>query len=116
MEMMRPPPDVVAELAALAARLGADYADRFRALGGSFECWRNSRSFGIESRFLIKGHGPGPMWSTSEKFGRLSGWPFKRWEPVGSIADLEAKLRSEIEAFLDRGKPARAIGNPRLAV
>jgi hypothetical protein len=111
--MMRIPGDVVAQLDALAARLEADYASRFDALGGGFACWRNSTKFGIESLFLSKGLGLGPMWATSDRFGRWSWWPVRKWKPEGTIADLETKLRADVEAFLAGGKPPRAFGKPR---
>jgi hypothetical protein len=110
---MQLPPDVVAELAALAARLEADYKDRFGALGGGFDCWRNSQKFGIESVFPSKERGRDPVWATSERFGRWSWWPVRRWKQEGMIADMEKKLRADIEAFLAAGKPPGAFGKPR---
>ena len=110
---MQLPPDIVDELAALAARLEADYEDRFGALGGGFDCWRNSTKFGIESLFPSKGRGSGPKWSTAERFGKWSWWPLRRWKPEGTIADLEKKLRADIDAFLADGKPPGVFGKPR---
>jgi hypothetical protein len=105
---MHPPPEVNAQLAALAARLGSDYRDRFAELGGGFDVWWNRTKVGVES--LFDGGRTGPMWSTSAKFAKLSLWPIGRWTLERSIADTEGDLRVAIEAFLSRGERPGIVG------
>jgi hypothetical protein len=90
------------EVARIRERLERDYRSQFAEAGGSgLDTWSNDAHVGVETRF---GDRVGPIWATSVRYRKRSGWLglVGSWVEVRTLLQAERDLRAEIDAALSK--------------